>query len=96
MATVVTVFTRSPWVRTPQQVVESLFRTRRPSTAGSPAPREQAGVGQSAQRHRALELVGLDIAVLNWVLPTQTPLESIFHCSDTAAGAQDRAMLHVV
>jgi hypothetical protein len=38
MATVATVFTRAPWVRTPEQVVESLFRTRRPLTADSPAP----------------------------------------------------------
>jgi hypothetical protein len=38
MATVATVFTRAPWVRTPQQVVESLFRTCRPSAADSPAP----------------------------------------------------------
>jgi hypothetical protein len=27
MATVAAVFTRAPWVRTPEQVVESLFRT---------------------------------------------------------------------
>ncbi|EQD69661.1 hypothetical protein B1A_06774, partial [mine drainage metagenome] len=38
MATVATVFTRAPWVRTPQQVVESLFRIRQPSTADSSAP----------------------------------------------------------
>jgi len=38
MATVATVFTRAPWVRTPEQVVESLFRTPRPSAADSPAP----------------------------------------------------------
>jgi hypothetical protein len=30
MATVATVFTRAPWVRTPQQVIESLFPTSRP------------------------------------------------------------------
>src|ERR1700686_5172381 len=30
MATVAAVFTRTPWVRTPQQVVESLFRISRP------------------------------------------------------------------
>lgn len=29
MATVAAVFTRGPWVRTPQQVVDSLFRTER-------------------------------------------------------------------
>ncbi len=40
MATVATVFTRAPWVRTPQQVIESLFPTCR---------RKQAGVGQLAQ-----------------------------------------------
>jgi hypothetical protein len=28
MATVATVFTRQPWLRTPEQVIESLFRTR--------------------------------------------------------------------
>jgi hypothetical protein len=38
MATVATVFTRAPWVRTPEQVVESLFRTRRPSATDSPPP----------------------------------------------------------
>jgi len=38
MATVATVFTRAPWVRTPQQVVENLFRIRRPSAVDSPAP----------------------------------------------------------
>jgi hypothetical protein len=37
MATVATVFTRAPWVRTPQQVVESLFRICRP-TPEAPAP----------------------------------------------------------
>ena len=35
MATVATVFTRAPWVRTPEQVIESLFPTRR-QTAGEP------------------------------------------------------------
>jgi len=53
MATVAAVFTRAPWVRTPEQVVESLFRTHRSDArrrAGAPAPREQAGVGQFAQR----------------------------------------------
>lgn len=29
MATIATVFTRAPWIRTPQQVIESLFPTRR-------------------------------------------------------------------
>ena len=37
MATVATVFTRAPWVRTPEQVVESLFRTRL-TPADSPTP----------------------------------------------------------
>ena len=32
MATVATVFTRAPWVRTPQQVIESLFPTSRPAS----------------------------------------------------------------
>ena len=38
MATVATVFTRAPWVRTPQQVIESLFPTRRQATSDAPAP----------------------------------------------------------
>jgi hypothetical protein len=38
MATVATVFTRAPWVRTPQQVAESLFRISRPTRDDVPAP----------------------------------------------------------
>src|SRR5271169_4009066 len=38
MATVATVFTRAPWVRTPQQVVESLFRISRPTPDDAPKP----------------------------------------------------------
>ena len=38
MATVATVFTRAPWVRTPEQVVESLFRTQRRNPANAPTP----------------------------------------------------------
>ena len=38
MATVAAVFTRAPWVRTPQQVVESLFRIARPTQKDAPAP----------------------------------------------------------
>ncbi|MGC9293546.1 MAG: hypothetical protein ACP5EP_12655 [Acidobacteriaceae bacterium] len=38
MATVAIVFTRAPWVRTPEQVVESLFRAGRPPADNSPAP----------------------------------------------------------
>jgi hypothetical protein len=39
MATVATVFTRAPWVRTPEQVIEGLFPTRRHRAAsGEPAP----------------------------------------------------------
>jgi hypothetical protein len=38
MATVAAVFTRAPWVRTPQQVVESLFPTRRRSAGDAPTP----------------------------------------------------------
>jgi hypothetical protein len=38
MATVAAVFTRTPWVRTPQQVVESLFRISRPSPEDAPVP----------------------------------------------------------
>jgi hypothetical protein len=43
MATVATVFTRAPWVRTPQQVIESLFPTSRPPASGDapPPPRPQ-------------------------------------------------------
>src|SRR5229473_8494245 len=37
MATVATVFTRAPWVRTPQQVIESLFPTSRPTPEDAPA-----------------------------------------------------------
>ena len=38
MATVAAVFTRAPWVRTPQQVIESLFPTRRRTPADTPTP----------------------------------------------------------
>ena len=38
MATVATVFTRAPWVRTPEQVVESLFRIPRQTSLDGPAP----------------------------------------------------------
>jgi len=38
MATVATVFTRAPWVRTPQQVVESLFHISCPIPDDAPAP----------------------------------------------------------
>ena len=38
MATVVAVFTRAPWVRTPEQVVESLFRTERQTSAAGQTP----------------------------------------------------------
>jgi hypothetical protein len=38
MATVAAVFTRTPWVRTPQQVVESLFRIARPTPEDAPVP----------------------------------------------------------
>src|SRR5450631_2249537 len=38
MATVAAVFTRTPWVRTPQQVVESLFHISRPNPDDAPAP----------------------------------------------------------
>lgn len=38
MATVATVFTRAPWVRTPQQVIESLFPTCRRIPGDAPAP----------------------------------------------------------
>ena len=38
MATVAAVFTRAPWVRTPSQVVESLFPTRRRTSRDAPTP----------------------------------------------------------
>src|SRR3974377_1290806 len=38
MATVATVFTRAPCVRTPQQVIESLFPTSRPASVETPPP----------------------------------------------------------
>jgi hypothetical protein len=38
MATVAAVFTRAPWIRTPQQVLESLFRLSRPTPDNAPAP----------------------------------------------------------
>lgn len=38
MATVATVFTRAPWVRTPMQVVESLFRINRQTPAEGQTP----------------------------------------------------------
>src|SRR6516165_6628161 len=38
MATVATVFNRVPWVRTPQQVIESLFPTSRPASGETPPP----------------------------------------------------------
>ena len=38
MATVAAVFTRAPWVRTPQQVAESLFRISRPTPDDAPTP----------------------------------------------------------
>ena len=40
MATVVAVFTRAPWIRTPEQVVESLFG-RDPSPQNPPPPRPE-------------------------------------------------------
>ena len=35
---VATVFTRAPWVRTPQQVIENLFPTRHSPASDAPAP----------------------------------------------------------
>ena len=52
MATVAAVFSRAPWVRRPEQVVQSSVPHRRRTAgqrAASPTPREQAGVGQSNQ-----------------------------------------------
>jgi hypothetical protein len=54
MATVATVFTRAPWVRTPKQVVESLFRTCRPAAADDPTPpRKTSGRGPVCSKTRA-------------------------------------------
>ena len=47
MATVATVFTRAPWVRTPQQVIESLFPTRRKADAPAPSRPENKRVWAS-------------------------------------------------
>lgn len=41
MATVAVVFTRAPWVRTPEQVVESLFRIRQTPADEPAAPRPE-------------------------------------------------------
>src|SRR6266700_4640985 len=41
MATVTTVFTPTPWVRTPQPVIESLFPTSRPAAGDAPPPPRQ-------------------------------------------------------
>jgi hypothetical protein len=42
MATVAVVFTRAPWVRTPQQIIENLFPSRRRTpTDAHPAPRPE-------------------------------------------------------
>ena len=41
MATVAAVFTRAPWIRTPDQVVQSLFRTTAATKADPPAPRPE-------------------------------------------------------
>jgi hypothetical protein len=38
MATFATVFTRAPWVRSPQQVIESLFPASRPASGAAPPP----------------------------------------------------------
>src|SRR5215475_11767650 len=42
MATVATVFTRAPWVRTPQQVIESLFPTSQKPSQATPPPRPES------------------------------------------------------
>jgi hypothetical protein len=41
MATVATVFTRAPWVRTPQQVIDSLFPSSRKPPEATPPPRPE-------------------------------------------------------
>ena len=74
MATVAAVFTCMPWARTPQQVVESLFRISCPSPEDTPVPlrpEAQRGMGQSAQRQTAViqeaaeEMVHLDPVASN-------------------------------
>jgi hypothetical protein len=51
MATVATVFTRAPWVRTPQQVIDSLFPTsRKPSQATLPPRPENKRVWASLRK----------------------------------------------
>jgi hypothetical protein len=55
MATVATVFTRTPWVRTPQQVIESLFPTSRPASGEAPPPprdRRTSACGRVSSRGR--------------------------------------------
>ncbi len=47
MATVATVFTRAPWVRTPQQVIEGLFPNPRPAPVPSPPRPENKRVWAS-------------------------------------------------
>lgn len=41
MATVAAVFTRAPWIRTPEQIVQSLFRSTPTTKADPPAPRPE-------------------------------------------------------
>ena len=41
MATVAAVFTRAPWIRTPEQVVQSLFRTVAAAKVDPPPPRPE-------------------------------------------------------
>ncbi|MBZ5626591.1 MAG: hypothetical protein LAQ69_49105 [Acidobacteriia bacterium] len=54
MATVATVFTRTPWVRTPQQVIQSLFPTSRPASRDAPPPpnRRTSACGRVCSRGR--------------------------------------------
>ncbi|MFN7922082.1 MAG: ISKra4 family transposase [Bryobacteraceae bacterium] len=54
MATVATVFYRAPWIRTPDQVVESLFRTTiRPNYSEQPPRPEHKRVWASLQKTKA-------------------------------------------
>jgi hypothetical protein len=59
MATVAAVFTRAPWIRTPQQVVESLFSRDRSTRAGeNPTTGAQEGLGQPDQGQGRLDWRG--------------------------------------
>ena len=66
MATVAAVFTRAPWIRTPQQVMESLFgRERTIGAAEKPAPRpEHKRVWASLSKGKAAVIAEVAAEVL--------------------------------